>query len=184
MSPRRYLAALGLATVALATVGCGGSSKTTSTATNSAAATSPTSGSATATTGAPQGPALTRTVWLAKGNAICRRIETRLASTTVHNTSELEAVMPALATFEQAAVTRLEALTPPASYSGDWQQIVASLKTLAQDTANEAKDAQSGQLRLATSEIIAHKPAELQASSIAARDGLAACAQISRPRHG
>lgn len=108
MSPPRFVALVLVATT-LAASGCGGSSGS--------------SGS------------LTRSELIARGDLICRRINTRLTGTTIGRQGSFAQLMPSLAAYEHAAVAEMRKLTPPASMADGWRQIVKGAQTLADATA-------------------------------------------------
>jgi hypothetical protein len=102
---RRRLAALTLVATVLAASGCGGS----------AGSTKP----------------LTRSELIARGDTICRRINARLAAIRIKSAKDYAR----LGAFEQAAVANMRELTPPASMSSGWGQVVSGAQTLADATA-------------------------------------------------
>jgi hypothetical protein len=150
--PREQLAALVLATTALAAAGCGSSSKSGS-ATTAASTAAPSTTVATTTTSNRLPPAvtvpvasgkpLTRAQWLAKGDAICAHLFKELKPLSIKGTEELPRVLPQAAAYERAAVAELAKLVPPASKARHWQTI---LRTTLRSAEAEAKLAEYGKL--------------------------------------
>jgi hypothetical protein len=102
---RRRLAALALAATTLAASGCGGSTSSSK--------------------------SLTRLELVARGDAVCRRVNAKLAATTIRSKRDYAR----LAVYEQAAVAEMRKLTPPASMANGWRQVVTGAQTLANATA-------------------------------------------------
>ncbi|MGA9285379.1 MAG: hypothetical protein WBV85_08045 [Solirubrobacteraceae bacterium] len=113
--------------------GCGGSSKSgsTSTAASATAATTATTATAppshaVATLKLSTGKPLTRAEWIAKGDAICARLKTKLAALTVVNEQEYAHVFPQVAVYDNAEAQELSKLVPPTSKAHDWEQILST----------------------------------------------------------
>jgi hypothetical protein len=100
---RQCRAALGLVAVLFATSGCG----------ESAGSTKP----------------LTRSELIARGDAICRRINAQL------NAIRSAKDYARLGAYEQAAVVEMRRLTPPSSMASDWGQVVSGAQARADATA-------------------------------------------------
>lgn len=132
---RIRLAALVLVTAALAASGCGGSGKATGqtgsppSVGSSSAKRSP---SPTASS-SPTAP-LTRAELIAKGDAICWRVNARRVSTKVSSPADYERLVPPLAAYELAAAAEMRRLTPPASMAKAWEQITSATQTIAEVT--------------------------------------------------
>jgi hypothetical protein len=98
----------------------------------------------------PSGP-LTRAELLARGDAVCYRLNTRRQSTLIARPSDYERQAPALAAYELTGATELGELTPPASMAQSWQHIVAGARTVATVTGRFPHFAQ------ASSDAIGHR---------------------------
>jgi hypothetical protein len=83
---------------------------------------------------------LTRSELIARGNTICRRLNTKLAATTIRSARDY---VP-LAAYEHAAVMEMRKLTPPASMTSGWGQMVAGTQMLADATAKLGTYPQAG----------------------------------------
>jgi hypothetical protein len=112
---------------ALVASGCGGSSKGASTAASAANA-------AVASGAKPSGKPLSRLELIARGDAICYRLNARRSSSTMSRPQDYERIVPALAAYELAATTEMAQLVPPASMAHDWQRMVAGSRTIAETT--------------------------------------------------
>jgi hypothetical protein len=121
-----HVVALTLVAAALAASGCGGSSKGTATATSASAASQ--------TSSAASSKPLTRSELIARGDAICYRLNAKRASLTINRPQDYERLVPPLATYELAAAAEMGRLTPPTSMARDWQQMVSGARTVAQAT--------------------------------------------------
>jgi hypothetical protein len=127
------VAALALGAVALAAAGCGGSSSKTDSVSAASATTAPTNSAATLPTTAPaiklaSGTPLSRSTWIARGDAICARTNTKLATISVKSVTELERTLPQIAIYTRTESTDLSKLVPPTPMTRDWAQIVDSLQ--------------------------------------------------------
>jgi ABC-type Fe3+-hydroxamate transport system substrate-binding protein len=184
------LAALALAAASLALCGCGGSSKTTvSTAASSAAATTATT-TTIASTSLPAattvkvavGAPLTRAQLLAKGDAICARINVQVDKVTTQASSspnvsrqEFYEGIPKVARDYATEANELSKLVPPASLAHNWETILSDLHRYVQyeDLAAheaEVKDAKAIVALIAPAEAIHAK-----LDAIAKRDGFRYC---------
>lgn len=177
--PRTRLTIVVLAAGAFAVSGCGGTTKT-STEASSAAKTGTTTAAQESTAPASEGNALSRTVLIAKADAICSRVRDRLEENRFHTQTEIGKLGPKIAAYEYAAVAQLKKLVPPASLVSDYQQIVKGTETLASDAALIGKYAKLHQLETPAGHTIViqsgkHGVAEAR---IARRDGFAKCATM------
>jgi hypothetical protein len=136
---RPLLAALALAATALTASGCGGS----------AGSTKP----------------LTRSELIARGDAICRRINAKISTITVSSAQDYARLAPPLAAYEQTAVAEMRKLTPPASMANDWKQIVTGAQMLADGTAKLGEYAQT------SNPFQAHQTPSVHAAFVATTEG-------------
>lgn len=189
------LAALALAAASLALGGCGGSSKTTAstiTATTSADSTPTTSTTAASTSLPPAtvvkvatGTPLTRAQLIAKGDAICARVNAQVDKVTtqvnvppnVARREFLEGFSKA-ARYETIETNELSKLVPPASLAHDWGLIVNDFHRYVQYAdaaarAAEAKDIKAIEPLIKPGEAIHEK-----LDAIAKRDGFKYCSGI------
>ena len=165
------LAAVAAIAAMLAAAGCG---KSSTTATTGSAATA-----ASTDAVAKTGSALSDAALIAKANAICGRVNAKVAAIDARtpNSNEFGQRVTQTANAESNGILALRGLTPSASMTNDWQQIVASAHTLAEETSQlgaylQVKDSRS---RAQLSNISA---IEAQIRAITKRDGFKDCAQI------
>jgi hypothetical protein len=161
----RSIAALTLA-VLLAAAGCGGSSKSEA----------PGSGSSVTSVATAR--------LIATADAICERLDARLARTTpVHLDSRTIArSAPQNAALERAALTELGKLAPPASLADDWKQIIAYRRTLADELARLGRYAKANDTRAVKALAVSKKRVHEKLFALAARDGFRVCSQVSTGR--
>jgi hypothetical protein len=129
---RARLVALALAVGAIAAGGCGSSTKPANQATKpSNAATQPTGDGSAVRSSSP----LTRAQLIAKGDAICYRLNARRAATKIQRRQDYERLVPALAGYELSLASEMRRMTPPASMAHDWQQMVEGTRKIGEATA-------------------------------------------------
>ena len=102
-------------------------------------------------------------MFVARADAICQRLNTEIAKVKAKSTSlsEIERLAPGHAALELSAATELATLSPPAVLAGQWRQLVAYRRTLAQElqllaTVAKAKDLARVKA-LAVSKLSVHK---------------------------
>jgi hypothetical protein len=150
----RTLVAAALATTALATAGCGGSSS----------------------------KPLTRAELTSKANAICKQVTAKLQAATKGGVGTVQAIAriaPELAAFEETALGELGKLVPPAELENDWKVFVAGAQTLAEDTSKLGEYAKANNLKGAKGLIRSSSATQKQMIAIAKRDGLRECEQVA-----
>jgi hypothetical protein len=149
---RTRLVALALAASVLATSGCGSSGNSSK--------------------------PLTRSELIAKANAICRRVYIRRVALKITKQQDYARIEPQLAAYELAALAEMRKLTPPASMTSDWQQIIAGAQIIADLTKKFGEYAKAHELgRTRTLYSMAAKvPPSL---ATAKRDGFSDCAQLA-----
>lgn len=181
------LAALALAATTLAASGCGGSSKTTSTDSPAAATTA-----AQSTTSAQITPAVTtaevikvqagtplsRTVWIAKGDAICARTNTKLSVGTAHTTQQLAQDLPRAASYDHTEAMELSKIVPPADKASDWQQVITGFQKFGELTAQAGEELKNSTFSASSAVLIKATAVQRQATIIAMRDGFKQCSQV------
>jgi len=145
--------------------GCGGGSSTT--ASNSTTAVGP------ARSVSPQ----TR-VLIVDADAICRRLNHRVVVSRATSPQEIASGASKNAVLEQAALVELAKLVPPASIAGQWQQILAYRRTLAQQLPTLARLERSKDAKAANALITSKLRVHRQLRVAATRLGMTACAQL------
>jgi hypothetical protein len=133
---RLRLVALALASCALVASGCGSSAKSARRATSSTASSSNASSKVSSVSGKsskPSGP-LTHAQLIAKGDAICYRVNARRQSLSYGTPKEYEQVVPPLAAYELRAANEMGELAAPHTLSDAWRKIVLGSRTIAEVT--------------------------------------------------
>jgi hypothetical protein len=128
---RIRLVALVLVASALASSGCGSTTKSSNQTAQSAPPTSSTSTTSSSSTTQPSTRPLTREQLIAKADAICFAINAKRNAITITRIEDFGRVIPPFAAYDEAAVAELRKLTPPASMAEGWKQIVTSAKEFA-----------------------------------------------------
>lgn len=180
------LTALALAAAGLAASGCGGSSSKTGSISTSADATTgtATSASAPATTTTPviiakvkvaSGKPLTRAQWIAKGDAICARVNAELETVSSKTIAELRRTLPQSAAYERVAVAELAKLVPPTAMVNDWQQFLTDTLQSAEDAVKLGESVGPGQDVLKSPLATTIRAVREQMTKVAKRDGFKAC---------
>ncbi len=147
--------ALALAATMLVASGCGGSSKTDSTATvantTSAVTTTTTTSTATPThtvtavkvaTGKP----LTHAQLIAAGDAICAQANTKRRAVVIITPKDLARNLPQIAIYDNTETNELGELVPPASMAHQWAQILADFQAVGEYVSTMAQDSQANNL--------------------------------------
>jgi hypothetical protein len=168
--------------LALSVAGCGGSSKTESSATTAASKPAQTTAAqtTTATTSGqevkPQsGKPLSTAVWIAKGDAICARANIHRHAQTAKTTQELARLAPQISGYDHIAAVELSKLVPPTAKTSDWNVIVTDAQKLSEFAARVGGYAQVNKFREAEPLMIAAANLQQQLTSIAQRDGFKKC---------
>lgn len=173
------LAALALAATSLAAIGCGGSSKVGST--NASQATASTTSSATSvasTTGtvkAASGTSLGYSQWIAKGDAICARLNAQLTASPVKAIQEFARALPQAAAYERIEYAQLAKLVPPPSKAADWQQFLTDTRLWAEDSAKLGEIAQAHKFSIGMQLVSKSRSLHEQLAKIAKQDGFKTC---------
>jgi hypothetical protein len=169
---------LALAAGASIASGCGGTAHTSTrrvadSSSQGADSTPQASASTTATA-----PALSRSQLIARADAICARVNTHLAHTTVHSSRELVQAAPGIAAFERSALAELKRLTPPVALSADWKTMLGGLELLAQATQKYGEYVGANQTGVATGFAQSVQERQRQVAAVAERDGFQSCGKI------
>jgi hypothetical protein len=178
-----YLAAVALAATTLAATGCGGSSKTaSSTSTAAASTTAPATTAQTAAavaTGEPiklrSGQPLSRTEWIAKGDAICTITNKKLDASTVRTLKDWQRVLPQGAGWERTEATELSKIVPPVAFASDWRQIVTGFQRFSELTAKVAQYALANNLKAAQPVTAAGEAMHERTANLAKHYGFKEC---------
>lgn len=141
------LAALfAIGTIVLIASGCGSSSPKTISASSTPARTS-TAPSRTTPAAQPvivaTGRPLTRSQWLRKGDAICARLNSWLATNSVKSTADFAVVLPQAAIHERAELESLVKLVPPAAHRRDWREFLRATQQWAANSETLGRVAQA-----------------------------------------
>lgn len=122
---------------------------------------------------------LTRAQLLHRADAICRKLNKRLSSTTVKSEKDLVRVLPKLAGYEQEGLAELSKLVPPARMANDWKTIVASAQALADDVGKLGEDAKAKDFKAGRAIVSEIGKVQQRATAIAKRDGFKDCSQVA-----
>ena len=130
------LAALALATTALAAAGCGSTSKQSSTDSSVGASTATAARTTATTATSASGKHITpaESILIAKAGAICQRVKAQHRSMRLATNYAIAHEIPRFAAAQQATVAELSRITPPASMAHEWEKLVRSARLLASDT--------------------------------------------------
>jgi hypothetical protein len=185
------LIALGLTTGALVVSGCGGSSKTDSSASVATATTTGSTTTAATTTAAPPtvtattvkvatGTPLTRTTLIAKGDTICAHTNAKISAISVKDEADFKRVLPQLAIYNSTESNELSKLVPPASLTSDWARIINAAHLYSAYVSQIASTAQTSSYSSVAGPLIhnAEKVHE-QMMATARHVGFTHCAQTS-----
>jgi hypothetical protein len=147
--------------IAVAIAGCGGSSSATN----------------------------TKAQLIAQADPICKQVALKRAaankavekvgSSTTKELQVLARLAPPIAAEEHAAVAQLHALKAPTSLEADWQQLLAGIGQLADDTTEIAAHAKSNDLKGVESVTSSGRKLREQLTAIAKRDGFTYCGRTS-----
>jgi hypothetical protein len=175
-----------LAAIALSAAGCGESSHSRSATAASTSAPATTATVATPPPGAiklASGRPLTRAEWIAKGEAICTRTNTKVSATTVPSEREYPRVLPQLAVYEWTEARELSKLVPPRPKTHDWAQIVSNLQLDGNYLSSLTNYFQAKNRRAAYSLLVTAERLHERLGAIARHDGFNECTHI-RVRRG
>jgi hypothetical protein len=120
---------------------------------------------------------LTRAQLLVRADAICRRVNKKLSSTTIKTQQDLVRALPRLSGYEQEGLADLSKLIPPPSMENDWKVIIAGAQTIADNTAKLSESAKAKDLRAVRALITEIGKVEQHTAAIAKRNGFKACAE-------
>jgi hypothetical protein len=127
---------------------------------------------------------------VAKADPICRLIAEKRAATnkeinsartlTGPNTLKIIArTAPGVAAYETQAVAQLRTIPAPASLAGDWNEMLAGLQQLANDTALLGKAAKTNNVKQGEAVVASSRKTRQRLTQIATRDGFTYCGRTS-----
>jgi hypothetical protein len=177
----KKLAIVALAATALGATACGGSSKAGPTATSAAGPSQSTTAAQTAPVGSEEikiatGTPLARAVWIARGNAICKRTNDSLSTTTLRTRSDYARLLPQIAAYYHAQAVELAKLVPSQAMASGWQRIVADLQKIG-ELAVKFEPAAQGNSNATASIYATVGRISNEVHAIAKRDGFKVCSQ-------
>jgi hypothetical protein len=111
-----------------------------------------------------------------KGNAICKRVHTRLIRLSKGKGEDLEQIYAKAAGYEQIALNELGKLVPPADLASDWKQILSAMSALAENSTKYSQLAAAKKTREADNLVNVYGPIKHQGVAVAKQDGLEECA--------
>ena len=179
------LSALALATIVLTAAGCGSSSKST-TGTTAAASTPSTARTASIPTPPAQtlpahtvklvtGTPLTRARWIAAGDAICARVNRKVAGNPVVTAADYARLLPEFAAYYSKEATDLSKLVPPASMAHDGEQLVNGLQLLSEYLIKASQPYAAGNTSAGRQLFKAALLVQQRPIAVAKRDGFKQC---------
>jgi hypothetical protein len=142
---------LALTVAALATYGCGSSSK---------------------------GQSQTRAKLIASADTICHRVNATRDSVAIISPQEYTRILPLVAD-ERSAVVELGKLVPPATLASDWSRIVANFRLIAADTRTYVQSLKAQDVKGAEEALRSMQTAQQHMVAVTRHDGFSDCAQIS-----
>jgi hypothetical protein len=124
---------------------------------------------------------LTHAQLATKADAICKRVNAKIASTNgkVNTIQGIARVAPQLAAFEQVALGELGKLVPPGDLVNDWKQFIAGAQTLADDTGKLGEYAKANNLKAARGLILSSNTVQQQMKTTAKQDGWTECEHVA-----
>jgi hypothetical protein len=131
---RTRVPALMLVAAMLSASGCGGSKSGSGATTSSVAAPSTTATGQTTSSSVASGKPLSASELVAKADAICAQLNRELGKDNIRSREDVLRVVPHRVAIEQAALTELSKLTPPAVIASGYRQILAARRTLIEET--------------------------------------------------
>jgi len=175
------LIVVALTATALAAAGCGSTSKPGATGTSTVASTTTASATtATATTTAtsikPTTPA--ESILIAKAGAICKRIMARHNLVRLATKQDFVREIPPFAAYQQAALTELSDLAPPASIAHEWKAFAASTRLLANDTTRLGQELKVYHIPTVEKTMAQVNKDELNMRALATRYAVVGCERI------
>jgi hypothetical protein len=178
--------ALALAAIMLVASGCGGSSKTDSTA-KVANTTSTATTATTASTTAPThtvtavkvatGKPLTHAQLIAAGDAICAQANTKRRAVVVITPKDLARNLPQIAIYDNTETNELGELVPPASMAHQWAQILADFQAVGEYVSNMSQYAQANNLTSVHAFYVKAEASHEKAIVIAKQAGFKRCSR-------
>jgi hypothetical protein len=168
--PRLAVPTIAAVTIALATCGCGGTSKS-STTTAQTAAKSPTTTTTAQTEPATQGGQAT-VVFVKQAEAICTHLNAEVAP--LHQTN-FAVIAPILASLEHRALAAMTKLTPPASIAEGWKQFIAYQRSIDEGTVKLGEYAKAKELNQVRTQFYTIDSLQTRMLATARRNKLLAC---------
>lgn len=126
---------------------------------------------------ATAGPQLSKAEFFAKADAICRRVNAKVASMQITRGTQFPRFLAVLGTYEQSAATSMDKLNPPSSLTGDWQRIVATTRVVGINTYRVGEAAQFNKLEAESSLIRETEKLRTLARALSKQIGLKDCSK-------
>ena len=173
---------LALMTAALVTTGCGSGGSHGTTTSTAAPSTPPAGTTRTSTAGtsniASSTARLTEADLITDANRICGAIATKRNRLGSNSEAEFDLMVPQVAAYQQTMLVDLRKLTPPASLTKRWSEMLEAAQTMSESTQVISQDIHTGHTKpSATSPLFAaFAKARLQLRAISKHVGIAQCA--------
>jgi hypothetical protein len=165
------LAALALAVISLVASGCGGSSKTGSTATAAALPPIP----AAATTGKP----LTKTELIATADAICAHTNHKLSGLTIVDKNEFARLIPEVAVYFASEAEELNKLVATGAIKPSWATMLKDFYRYGEDVGQVARYDQAKNFKASVPILQTAEALHQELEVLAKHEGFTNCARLS-----
>lgn len=165
-------------TTAIFVAGCGNASKTSNSTTQSSppkTVAQTTTPSSTTEIKVSKGTPLSHAAWVARGDAICRRANEALSSTTAKSVRDFARLLPQAAAYERTEATELSKLVPPAKRAAEWQRAIGQLQKFSELSARAGEYAQANKFEEATPIAQAGNRAQIHFVAITKHEGFKVC---------
>jgi hypothetical protein len=182
---RTHIIAMALASMTLAAAGCGGGSSGRASSNDLGKDVS--SVSSQKAGGVPSSAPLVKAVltglsraeFIAKGNAICKRLRLRIEAVNIRMTQEYGSALPRLAAQERAAFAEMAALRlAKSSLDAEWRQYIGEGLKLADYTAQLAQTLTSSDRKSSRALAVGAVRTQRAMHLIAGRLGVDRCARL------
>lgn len=144
---------------------------------------------ALAACGGSSSTTLTRAELVAHADPVCEQVSAKRTAandelskdgaTSAKGLQLLARVAPGIAVDEHHAVDELRTLKAPTTLTSDWQQMLAGMQTLADDTAQIGIEAKAKKLKKVEAITSSGRSLRQQLTTIASRDGFTYCGRTS-----
>jgi hypothetical protein len=121
------------------------------------------------------GKPLSRSQWLAEGDAICARTKAKTSVLTIKSIPDFARIYPQVAIYDRTEAAELNKLVPPATMAHDWTRIVNNIKLYAKYVSEVARHVQAKEQRAAGKPFHLANVVLEELFTISKRDGFKQC---------